>query len=331
MKKLTALVLSLALASSMFAGCAGKPSEETTSAPSSDAAVSEAVSSEAESSEAESAESEEADVVTTAAMAYFENFDKAKIMKSVSDFFAAIDAEEDMFVLDIRQPDAYAEGHIKGAVNMPFGSAVAEGLSVIPDDKQVYVYCYTGQTASQVAALLNVAGKFAANVQLGFDKGISQTEGFEKYLDKEEVAAPTETYEVDPAIQEAITNYFADMESVKGTAFEKFNFKPESLKEVLDAEDDSYLVYSIRTAEDYAAGHIPTAINNPFGAGMQEKFSELPMDKKIIVQCYTGQTSSQTTAILRLLGYDAYSLQGGMGSAESGAGWLGAGYEVVTD
>ncbi len=323
MKKLAALILSLALASSLLAGCGSKPSEAS-SAPASSA---EASSSEAASSEASSG----SDVVTTAAMGYFENFDKAKIMKSVSDFFAAIDAGEDMFVLDVRQPDAYAEGHIKGAINMPFGPAVAEGLSLIPDDKQVYVYCYTGQTASQVTALLNVAGKFAANVQLGFDNGISKAEGFEKYLDKETVSAPTDTYEVDPAIQEAITKYFADVEAAKGTAFASFNFKSASLKEVLDAEDDSYFVYSIRSAEDYAKGHIPTAVNNPFGQGMQEKFSELPTDKTIIVQCYTGQTSSQTTAILRLLGYNAYSLHGGMGSAESGAGWLGAGYEVVTD
>ncbi|MBE6907713.1 rhodanese-like domain-containing protein [Marasmitruncus massiliensis] len=329
MKKLAALLVSLALASSLFAGCGSKPSEAS-SAPASSA---EASSSEAASSEPASSDagSEGSDVVTAAAMGYFENFDKAKIMKSVSDFFAAIDAGEDMFVLDVRQPDAYAEGHIKGAVNMPFGPAVAEGLSLIPDDKQVYVYCYTGQTASQVTALLNVAGKFAANVQLGFDNGISKAEGYEKYIDKEAVPVPTDTYDVDPAIQEAITKYFSDVEAAKGTAFANFNFKADSLKEVLDAEDDSYFVYSIRSAEDYAKGHIPTAVNNPFGQGMQAKFSELPTDKTIIVQCYTGQTSSQTTAILRLLGYNAYSLHGGMGSAESGAGWLGAGYEVVTD
>jgi rhodanese-related sulfurtransferase len=58
--------------------------------------------------------------------------------------------------------------------------------------------------------------------------------------------------------------------------------------------------------------------------------AQLPTDKTIIVYCYTGQTASQTTAILRLLGYDAYNLSGGMGK-EGGSGWLGAGYPVVTD
>ena len=38
----------------------------------------------------------------------------------------------------------------------------------------------------------------------------------------------------------------------------------------------------------------------------------LPKDKKIIVVCYTGQTAGQVVSILRLLGYDACSLKGGM-------------------
>lgn len=313
MKKNLSIILVLLLSISLFAACGDKtpPASSPTSAPSS-APV-------------------QTDTVEKAALAYFENFDSAKVMKQAADFLAAIDAGDDMFILDIRQADAYEEGHIKGAVNMPYGSAVAEGLSLIPNDVQVYVYCYTGQTASQTIALLNVAGIYAANVQGGFNNGISKVEGFEAYVDTEAVAAPTTKYDVDADIQAAVTKYFSDIAGYAGTAFASINFKPASLKEVLDAEDDSYFVYDIRRADDYAEGHIPTAVNNPFGAGMQTKFSELPTDKNIIVQCYSGQTSSQTAAILRLLGYDAFSLQGGMGNAEAGTGWLGAGYEVVKD
>ena len=82
-------------------------------------------------------------------------------------------------------------------------------------------------------------------------------------------------------------------------------------------------------AEDYAKGHIAGAINIPFGKGMQDSFSKIPTDKPVIVYCYTGQTSSQTMAVLRMLGFDAYSLSGGMGK-EGGKGWLGIGGPVVT-
>ncbi|HRX09853.1 MAG TPA: rhodanese-like domain-containing protein, partial [Candidatus Limiplasma sp.] len=217
--------------------------------------------------------------------------------------------------------------HLIGAVNVPLGMAVAEKLANIPDDVQVYVYCYTGQTASQVTALLNVAGRYAANIQSGFNNGISKTEGFEAYITTDVATLTDETYDVDPDVQAAITAYFEDMISKAGTTFTYNNFKADSLMEVLDAELDGYFVYDVRQADAYAAGHIQGAVNNPYGAGMEQNFAaQLPTDGIIIVHCYTGQTASQTVAILRLLGYDAYNLSGGMNN-----GWAAAEYPVVTD
>ena len=42
----------------------------------------------------------------------------------------------------------------------------------------------------------------------------------------------------------------------------------------------------------------------------------LPTDKKIVVYCYTGQTSAQTSAYLGVLGYDAYSLLYGVNAMD---------------
>ncbi len=271
-------------------------------------------------------------VVAEKAMAYLASYDGTKYTIKAPDFFAKIDSGEEMMILDIRQADAYAESHVKGAVNVPFGMTIAESLSKIPDDVHLYVYCYTGQTASQTVALLNVAGKFATNVQGGFNNGISKAEGADKYITTEAGSTlPEATYDVDPDVQAAITTYFEKTVANAGTTFANNNFAPDSLKEVIDAQMDDYFIYSVRQAKDFATGHIQGAVNNPFGAGMEKNFeSQLPKDKKIIVYCYTGQTASQTTAILRLLGYDAYNLSGGMG-AEGGAGWLGKSYAVTTD
>ncbi len=38
----------------------------------------------------------------------------------------------------------------------------------------------------------------------------------------------------------------------------------------------------------------------------------LPTDKKIVIYCWTGQTSAQVAAYLRMLGYDAVSMYYGM-------------------
>jgi rhodanese-related sulfurtransferase len=95
-------------------------------------------------------------------------------------------------------------------------------------------------------------------------------------------------------------------------------------KELIDAsEGDDLVVLSIRQAADYAANHIPGAINIPWAKGMQEAFSTLPKDVKIITYCYSGQTAGQAVAILRLLGYDAASLKSGMGTPVTApSGWM---------
>ena len=72
------------------------------------------------------------------------------------------------------------------------------------------------------------------------------------------------------------------------------------------------------------------AVNIPFGKDMYSMFASLPADKKLIVYCYTGQTAGQTVAALRLLGYDAVSMNGGMGMpANAPLGWSAKGYPVV--
>ena len=312
LKKLLVILLCILMATMSFTACGGN---EEAAAPVEETPI-----------------VEQTNVVEEAALAYFANFPADKHMISPADFFAKIDAGEEMFIIDIRSGEDYGKGHIKGAVNLPFGNgSIAENLEFIPDDVPVYVYCYTGQTASQATAVLNVAGKPAYNVQSGFVRGISVEPNFENYLSTEAAALPTDTYEVNSELKTAVEEYFTTLATYAGTPTEAQNIKVETVKEIVDSESDEYLIVSVRKPEDFAAGHIKGAVNIPFGAGMQDALTELPKDKKIIVNCYTGQTASQTTAILRLLGYEAYNMQFGMGSVESEKGWLGAGCVTVTE
>jgi len=58
------------------------------------------------------------------------------------------------YILSIRKPDDYATGHIPGAINMSGGALFKpENLAKLPKGEKIYVYCYTGHTGSQVAAL----------------------------------------------------------------------------------------------------------------------------------------------------------------------------------
>lgn len=318
MKKIVALSLTFVLTCGLMTGCGNKANETP-------ATQTPGVESPAPT-ETPEAEVPETDVVADAAMGYFANFPEDKHMINVPDLFVKMDAGEDMLIIDIRKPEDYAAGHLKGAVNIPYAT-VADALDVIPDDVPLFVNCYSGQTSSQTVALLNVAGKYATNIQGGFNGGISTAENYENYIETEESTLPGDEYAVDPAIKAAIADYYAKATS---DTFGSFNFPAESLGELVEAESEDYTILSIRRPEDFEAGHIAGAMNIPFGKGMEESFATIPTDKPVVVYCYSGQTASQTMAILRLLGYEAYNLAGGMG-AEGGSGWLGAGLPVVTE
>lgn len=263
---------------------------------------------------------------------YFKDFPSDKNVIAAKDLFAMMDNGDDMFILDIRRAEDYSTSHVIGAVNLSFfDMSIADNLEALPDDRPIMVYCYTGQTASQVTALLNMAGKMAKNVQSGFNNAISKEEGNEKYLETTENALPEGSYPVDAAMKDALNEYFAAKMTLDGTPLANFNMAPDTVKEIVDNKDDNYYILSIRQAADYEAGHIAGAANIPYGQGMEEALAQLPTDKVIVVYCYSGQTSSQTTAVLRMMGFDAYSMSGGMGNAEAGTGWLGKSFEVVTE
>ena len=93
------------------------------------------------------------------------------------------------------------------------------------------------------------------------------------------------------------------------------NISAQALYENLNDGDPSNdpFILSVRTAEDYAKGHIKGAVRMDVNAVFNpENLAQLPKDKPIVVYCYTGQNASWVTAGLRMLGYDAYNLLFGM-------------------
>ena len=322
MKKILPIILTAAVLGTAATGCAAKTVQETTAAPAAQTTAAETTKA-AETTQAAAEDDTKAEETTAAAEA-----DAADPVKEAAISYFADFPEDRHMINDIRQPDAYAEGHLKGAVNIPYGPAIAENLDKIPDDVMLYVNCYSGQTSSQTVALLNIAGKYATNIQSGYNNGISVLDGYEAYIETTENVLPDETYEVDEAIAAAIGDYYAKATS---DTFSSFNFPVDSLGELVDAESEDYTILSVRQAKDFAEAHIPGAFNIPFAKGMQEQFSQIPADKPVVVYCYTGQTASQVMGVLRMLGYEAYNLSGGMGSAEKETGWLGAGLPTVAE
>jgi rhodanese-related sulfurtransferase len=47
----------------------------------------------------------------------------------------------DFLLVDVRGPDAFAQGHVAGAVNIPHGKLIASRLAQYPADLLFVVYC----------------------------------------------------------------------------------------------------------------------------------------------------------------------------------------------
>lgn len=79
------------------------------------------------------------------------------------------------------------------------------------------------------------------------------------------------------------------------------------------AEKAKLMLLDVRSKADYDKGHIEGAIQVDFKQwAATDNLQKLDASKKIIVICYTGNTAAQTTAGLRMIGFDAAVLKAGM-------------------
>ena len=66
----------------------------------------------------------------------------------------------------------------------------------------------------------------------------------------------------------------------------------------------------VRTPQEFAAGHIPEALNIPLD-DLRSRLGELPRDRDIAVYCQVGQRGYLATRILRQAGLSAANVGGG--------------------
>lgn len=66
-----------------------------------------------------------------------------------------IDKENDIVILDVRTPEEYATGHIKGAINIPNEEIIEEAPEALSDKNQeILIYCRSGNRSKQAAQKL---------------------------------------------------------------------------------------------------------------------------------------------------------------------------------
>jgi len=103
------------------------------------------------------------------------------------------------------------------------------------------------------------------------------------------------------------------------------NINVQQAKEMIDRGE--VFILDVRTPKEYAQGHINgstlLAVQDIPSNELDLKLKELPMDRPIIVYCWSGIRSAAASTILANNGFSkVYNMQGGIST------WINAGYEI---
>ena len=230
-----------------------------------------------------------------------------------ADLNLAIAEGDAPYIVSLRSSDHYAAGHIPGAVNIGFGD-----LTTLPKDEEILVYCYTGQSASFAAAVLGVLDYDVTNLLHGMSSWSDDPAVYGSRFDPatsqgdyatETTANAGGSYGM-PVLENTTSSDTADIVLAAAKTVSPSYITAADLNLKI-AEGEDITVISCRSADDYAAGHIPGAINIGLTA-LADNLSKIDPDSPVYVYCYTGHSAAQATALLQMLGYDAYSVKFGM-------------------
>ncbi|KHK95622.1 sulfurtransferase [Microbacterium mangrovi] len=87
-------------------------------------------------------------------------------------------------------------------------------------------------------------------------------------------------------------------------------------------EREDVPLIDVREADEFAAGHVPGAVNLPMSV-IGERLHELP-DGAFDVICQVGGRSARVVQALEARGYDATNVDGGTGE------WAAAGFPLAS-
>lgn len=253
---------------------------------------------------------------------------------------------EKYLVLDIRSESWFEYGHIKNAKNMKAEELLNYFQNEInPQDfDKITIVCYSGQSAAYFSGLLRLYGhNNVYNLKWGMS---SWDEEFATNVwiknSKSELADQLETT-VNPMPEKGDapilnTGKTTGEEILKERIKEAFT-KPykEYITKAVDffESPDNFYVVNYINEEMYNYGHLKGAVRYQPSTSLSSTADlyTLPTNKKVLVNCATGQNAAYVVAYLNILGYDVANLAYGsnalMNSTLVEKGWNGFSTEEI--
>lgn len=79
---------------------------------------------------------------------------------------------DEVFLVDVREPDEYVEAHVPGAIPIPLAT-IPDSLGQLPGDRMIHVICAAGGRSARAVAFLLDNGFDAVNIAGGTGAWIS--------------------------------------------------------------------------------------------------------------------------------------------------------------
>jgi rhodanese-related sulfurtransferase len=234
-----------------------------------------------------------------------------------------INGAKKMYLLDVRTAADFALGHVEGAHNVAIADVLTHMKTVnLANYDKIVVICYTGQSAAWTTAILRMSGyNTAFSMKYGmsswhadFDK-ISSKVGSSYLGQFVTAAAPAKPAAGNlPTLatgKNAGSEILADR--IAAVLAEGYSKSATDAATVFATPDQFFVLNYWGEADFLNIGHIPNAYQYTPKADLKlaTLLKTLPTNKTIAVYCYTGQTSANVAAILRVMGYDAKSISSG--------------------
>ncbi len=222
---------------------------------------------------------------------------------------------DDVFLLDVREVDEYAEGFIGDAINVPVRE-VAQNLHLLPPmDSPIVVYCSAGHRGALAQMALTT---------LGYENVMSLRFGLPGWTGELNNAVPPVVAGEFPMVDEAL---WASVDGFLVSIPAGFGAVPVGDFNTMLLEGEPPFILDVREAGEFEGGHIEGSMNAPTRA-FGDFLDVLPEDlaTPIVVVGSSGHRSALALVALKMMGYeDVLSLGGGTGA------WSNTGYELVTE
>lgn len=239
--------------------------------------------------------------------------------------FTTMGGISDLRIVDVRKEEAFAQGHLPGAINIPFtrltdehaavagalksDAALAEMLGAYGIRQKSEIVLYDDQGGFRAARLFWLLEYFGHRKVSLLDGGLQAwTRAGHKLVE------PLKTASGKPL---AKTEWQADWQPAV-FAVTRTPRRYASADYILERRDDSdTVVVDVRPAKFYQKGHIPWARNLPWQRNLAEDLTMKPAgvllaqfaeegitrERNVVIHCQNGEASAHSYFALRLLGY----------------------------